>query len=275
MTSRERVLTAVEHREPDRVPMTFDCEKEVLEVLKKHFGADSAEGVWRALRVDTRLVGANHSHPNTRRREGGMDFNWWGVGSRQVDCSFGKMYDIAYHPLAGMTTAGEIKAYEWPAPDEVSFEAIKAARRSNPDKAIIAYIGHGGYFTGTEMRGVEQFLVDLAGNPGIARCIIDHINEYTFGAVERLCGEAAGAFDIYYIADDFCTSLGPLVSPAMFREYIKPYLKRLGEIVHGAGKHLLLHTCGSVRALLPEIIDAGVDIWGRFRRPRRGWRSEA
>jgi len=260
MTSRERVLTAVEHREPDRVPITFDCETEVLDALRKHFHVTTADEVWDALHVDTRLVGADHHHQNIRRTPDGMDVNFWGVGSRQVEYSFGSMYDIAYHPLAEMTTVDEIDAYNWPTADEVSFETIRAARKRNPDKAIIAYIGHGGYFTGTELRGMEEFLVDLGTNPPVARAIVEHVNAYTFGAVERLCREARDDFDIYYIADDFCTALGPLISPAMFREYIKPYLARIAQIVHAAGKKFLLHTCGSVRVLLPEIIDAGVDI---------------
>ncbi len=259
-TSRERVLAAVAHRQGDRVPITFDCEREILDLLKGHLAVDSAEGVWRALHVDTRLVGADHHDPRIGPRENGLDINFWGVGSRQVEYSFGRMYDIAFHPLAEMTTSDEVNAYDWPTPDELSFDTLRSARAANPDKAIIAYIGHGGYFTGTQLRGMEQFLLDLGSNPPLARAVIDSINDYTFAAVSRLCDEAADAFDIYYIADDFCTALGPLVSPAMFREYIFPYLKSLADIVHAAGKKFLLHTCGSVRALLPGIIEAGVDI---------------
>jgi uroporphyrinogen decarboxylase len=260
MTSRERVLTAAAHREPDRVPITFDCEKEVLDVLKRHFNVDSAEGVWRALNVDTRLVGADHHHPNIGKMPGNIDVNYWGVGSGQVEYSFGTMYDICYHPLAKMDSLAELDAYNWPTADEISFETIKAARAKNPDKAIIAYFCHGGYFTATEMRGMEQFLIDLAGNPEFAARIIEKIMSYIYPALERLSDEARDDFDIFYVADDFCTSSGPLVSPAMFREIIKPYLHRMARIVHARGKKMLLHTCGSVRALLPDIIDAGVDI---------------
>jgi len=274
MTSRERVLTAVEHREGDRVPITFDCEKEVLAVLKEHFKVPDAEGVWRSLHVDTRLVSADHSHPNIGTRPGGISTNFWGVGSKDVEYSFGTMYDIVYHPLAGMTTVEEINAYAWPTADELSFETLRAARKLNPDKAIIAYIGHGGYFTGTELKGMEEFLMDLGSNPALAHRVIDHIMDYTRPAVERLCREAGDAFDIYYIADDFCTALGPLVSPPMFREFIKPYLKTLADICHRSGKKFLLHTCGSVRTFLPEIIDAGVDILEPIQTSAAGMEAE-
>lgn len=260
MNSRERVLTTISHREGDRLPITFDAEKEVKDALKKHFGVKDDEGVWRALNVDTRLVGANHHHANIGKMPGGIDVNYWGVGFGQVEYSFGRMYDICHHPLAKMETVAELDAYNWPTADEMSFETLHAARAANPDKAIIAYFCHGGYFTGTEMRGMERFLMDLAANPEFAARIIDKIMSYIYPSLERLCDEARDDFDIFYIADDFCTASGPLVSPAMFRELIKPYLRRMAEIVHGRGKKLLLHTCGSVRALLPEIIDAGVDV---------------
>lgn len=259
LTSRERILTAVAHREGDRVPITFDAEREVKDLLKRHFGVGDDEGLWRALHVDTRLVGADHSDPRRGRRDG-LDFDYWGVGTGEVEYSFGKMYDICHHPLAGMETIDEIEAYHWPSPDEILFSTLRAARERCPDKAIIAYFCHGGYFTGTEMRGMERFLMDLAEKPAFAARIIEKVCAYVYPALERLCGEAGGAFDIFYVADDFCTSSGPLISPAFFRAHIKPYLARMADICHAHGKLMLLHTCGSIRALLPEIIDAGVDI---------------
>lgn len=260
MISRERVLIAVSHREPDRLPITFDAEKEVKDALKKHFGVPDDEGVWRSLNVDTRLVGASHHHTNIGKMPGGINVDYWGVGVGQVEYSFGTMYDICHHPLEKMETVAELDGYNWPTADEISFEGIAAARAKNPDKAIIAYFCHGGYFTGTEMRGMERFLMDLAYNPEFAARLIDKITGYIYPSLERLCDEAADAFDIFYIADDFCTASGPLISPGMFRELIKPYLRRMAGIVHARGKRMLLHTCGSVRALLPDIIDAGVDI---------------
>ena len=109
-------------------------------------------------------------------------------------------------------------------------------------------------------RLIERFLTDVALRPEFAAHIMGRINDYIFPALERLCVEAGDDFDIFYVADDFCTSTGPLVSPDFFRAHIKPYLKAMADICHAHGKHMLLHTCGSVRALLADIVDAGVDI---------------
>lgn len=259
MNSRERVIAAIEHRTPDRLPITFDGEPEVIEMLMKHFNVSSRDAVWDALHVDTRLVGANHNHPRIRK-EGVVSYDFWGIGEKPQTYEKGTYSEYCHHPLAGMASIAEIESYDWPTPDELSFESIREAKAANPDKAIIAHITHAGYFKATHMRGMEQFMMDLGCDPDLAGTIIRKVNDYLFPAIERLCREAGDAFDIFYIADDFCTTSGPLISPDMFREYIQPYLKRYAEIVHRHGKKLLLHTCGSTRALLPEIIAAGVDL---------------
>jgi uroporphyrinogen decarboxylase len=259
MNSRERVLAAIDHRIPDRIPITFDAEKEVIEMLMKHFKVKTNDQVWDALHVDTRLVGADHNDPRIRQ-EGDVTYNFWGIGEKPQAYSGGTYNEYCFHPLAAMTSVAEIEAYNWPKPTELSFESIRKSRANNPDKAIIAHISHGGYFKATHMRGMENFMMDLGADPELAGTIIRKVNEYTFPAIERLCREAGDAFDIFYIADDFCTTSGPLVSPDMFREYIQPYLRRYAEIVHAHGKKILLHTCGSTRRLLPDIIAAGIDL---------------
>jgi len=228
-------------------------------MLMKHFNVSSHDQVWDSLHIDTRLVGANHHHPHIRK-EGEISYDFWGIGAKPQVYSGGTYSEYCHHPLAGMTCMSEIENYDWPTPGELSFDSIRKARTAAPDKAIIAHISHAGYFKATHMRGMEQFMMDLAADPDVAGTIIRKVNDYMFPAIERLCREAGDSFDIFYIADDFCTTNGPLISPDMFREYIQPYLKRYADIVHKYGKKLLLHTCGSTRKLLPDIIDAGVDL---------------
>ena len=62
------------------------------------------------------------------------------------------------------------------------------------------------------------------------------------------------------MADDYCSADGPLMSPAVFRAEIKPYLAAIVATCHRHGKKFLLHVCGAVRPLLPDILDAGVDL---------------
>ncbi len=260
MDGRARVLTAVGHKEPDRVPITFDCEAEVKVILKEHFKIKTDDELWKAVHADTREVQVTHHFKNIGERPGGISTCFWGYGTRKVKYDFGYLYEIAYHPLGNLNTVEEIEAYPWPTVDETTYENIKTARQRYPDVAVIADITHGCFFNATFMRGLTNFLMDMAENPALAKAILGKITHYMFPAVERLCSEAGPFFDIYYMADDFCTAQGPMISVPMFREYVKPYLQTISDILHKHQKKFLLHVCGSVRKLMPELIEAGVDI---------------
>jgi len=273
MNSRQRVLTAIEHRQPDRVPITFDATPEVIESLERHFGVTTRDGVWDALNADTRLIGADH-HDARIRTEGEISFDFWGCGRKSQAYSGGAYWEYVVFPLENAQTADEVEAYPWPSVEELSFDAIRQSKAANPDKAMIAHICHGGFFTATKLRKLDRLLMDFAERPEMAAAVMGKVNEYLYAAIERLCREAGDAFDIFYVADDFCSSRGPLISPDMFREYLLPYLKRYAEIVHGHGKKLLLHTCGSIRRLLPDLIEAGVDVMEPTQTSAEGMQAE-
>ena len=259
MTSRERVLTAIAHREPDRLPITFDAEPEVIQALQTHFGVSTRDAVWDALHVDTRLVGADHHYHHIRRQDG-VEYDFWGIGSTAQAYSGGTYMEYTHWPLAGFSTLAEIDAYDWPTPDELSFETLRACRTANPDKAIIAHITHGAYFKATHLRGMENFMVDLGLQPEFAQAIMRRVQDYLLPAIERLCREAGDSFDIFYMADDYCSADGPLMSPDLFRAEIRPYLAAIADTCHRYNKKFLLHVCGAVRRLLPDILAAGVDL---------------
>jgi uroporphyrinogen decarboxylase len=259
MTSRERVLCAIAHRSPDRLPITFDAEPEVIRLLQQHFGVATRDAVWDALHADTRLVGVDH-HYRHIRQEGKVSYDFWGIGSTPQTYSGGSYNEYTHWPLAPMSTIAELDAYDWPTPDEFTVESLRQARAANPDKAIIAHITHGAYFKATHMRGMENFMMDLGLEPEFANAIMQRIQRYLIPAVERLCREAGDAFDIFYMADDYCSADGPIMSPAVFRAQMQPYLAEIARIVHRHDKKFLLHVCGAVRPLLPYILDAGVDL---------------
>ena len=274
MNSRERVLTAIAHREPDRVPITFDAQPEVYDLLYGHFGITTREELWDALHVDTWLEGPVINDPREKKLDDNLYQNRWGYRTKRQLYSDGerKGYyeEIVYHPLATAESEAELDAYDWPDAKLLDFQHLNELRVRQPDRAIIAHITHGSYFNATFLRGMEQFLVDLALNVELAQGLIDRASVYLLSALDRLCTQAPDGFDIFYLADDYCMSSGPLFSPEVFKRMIKPYLRKVADRVHGLGKKFLLHVCGSVRLLLPEIIDSGVDILEPIQRRSTG-----
>jgi uroporphyrinogen decarboxylase len=257
-------MTAVNHRVPDRVPITFDAQPEVYDSLYRHFGIDSRAELWDALHVDTWLEGPIIKDPRQRKLPDGLFQNRWGYRTKmqpyQAGEKSGYYEEMVYHPLAGIQTAAELEKHDWPDPELQDFYHLNDLRVSQPDRAIIAHITHGSYFNATFLRGMEQFLVDLVINESLAAALIEKASVYLFASLDRLLEQAPLGFDIFYLADDYCMASGPLFSPELFKRLIKPYLRQVADNLHSHDKKFLLHVCGSVRLLLPEIIDSGVDM---------------
>ena len=103
-------------------------------------------------------------------------------------------------------------------------------------------------------------MMDFGLRPKYAEHLIRTIADRTPGFLDKLLETCGDRIDLVYMADDYCSQLGPLFSPQVFRQMVVPYLRAATEKVHAHGKKFLLHCCGAVRPLLPMIIEAGVDL---------------
>jgi len=257
VTSKERVLAAVNHRESDRIPITFDAEKEVYAALQEHFGTRSKEELFDRLNVDTWMVGP-HSPEDQPKREKGSSM--WGYRTKTTAYSGGTYDELVCSPLAGKHELSDIRNHPWPGPDALTFTHCPAEAAAHADRAIIGCFTWGAYFIATFVRGMEDLMMDFALRREYAECLIRTISERTLAYVENLVTTGGDGIDIVYMADDYCSQLAPMFSPATFKQLVVPYLRATADRVHAGNKKLLLHCCGAVRPLLPMILDAGVDM---------------
>lgn len=110
------------------------------------------------------------------------------------------------------------------------------------------------------LRGMENFMIDLALNPDLAQAIIAQV-EHFYLELDRRIFEAVGDLtDIYFIADDVGTQDRLMISPRMFRQFVAPSLRRFIAQAKEYGQRVMYHTCGAVRRLIPDFIEMGVDI---------------
>jgi uroporphyrinogen decarboxylase len=107
---------------------------------------------------------------------------------------------------------------------------------------------------------MESLMMDFAIRRDYVDYLLKRINEISSQSLRTMLAEHGDDVDIVFMCDDYCSQLGPLISPADFKIFVVPYLKELVNITHQYNKKFLLHVCGSVRQLLPMIIDAGVDL---------------
>jgi uroporphyrinogen decarboxylase len=110
------------------------------------------------------------------------------------------------------------------------------------------------------LRGTEQFMMDMALNPDLARAIIARVESFYLEFDRRTFETVGDLTNIYFIADDVGVQHGLMISPRMFRDFVKPSLSRLMSQGKAYAQRIMYHTCGAVYDLIPDFIEMGVDV---------------
>lgn len=270
LTSKQRVLTALDHREPDRVPVDFWAVPETKQRLLARLQLPTEEALLSYLGVDVRyILGPSYVGQELRRWPDGSVNDLWGVRRASMTVQ-GAGYSWTYRevvesPLAAATTVADIDSYAgWPSAAWWDYSHVGDDCRGHDGFAVVSV---GDRMDRTAqlkpamyLRGIEQFLTDLALDPPLAEATIDHITSYYLDYNRRVFEAARGRFDIFMMGDDFGTQTGPMVSVAMWRRFFRKGFRQYCDLAHQFGIKVMHHTCGSVRPLIPDFIDCGLDI---------------
>ncbi|MGQ9649819.1 MAG: uroporphyrinogen decarboxylase family protein [Phycisphaerae bacterium] len=292
-TSYERVKAALEHREPDRVP--FDLGSTVLtgmntvayRNLRKYLGLPEVEvqtydtkqqlaridqDVLDRLMVDVRCVDPGQAKTPLAtpvRREGDYHCyeDQWGITWR-MPVEDGLYFDMSKHPLAGAESVADLQKYPWPDPEDPErFATMKqrADRFVHEEKKAYVLGRHaaGLFEVSLWLRGFENFLVDMAANPNFAHALLDIVTDLKMRYWKKALETVGKNVLIVSEADDLATQRGPIMSMAMYREFIAPRHRRLFEHIRSSAKsrvYIFFHSCGAVKDLIPQLIDEGIDI---------------
>jgi uroporphyrinogen decarboxylase len=129
------------------------------------------------------------------------------------------------------------------------------------DRALMLVIGCNLFEWGTFLRRLDNFLMDLLTEPEQVEALVEALMELHMAGLKKACEAVGDVADIMRFGDDLGTNGGPFMSPAIYRRFFKPHHAKLCAYVH---KHTpmktFLHSCGSIHAVLPDIIEAGFDI---------------
>ncbi len=110
------------------------------------------------------------------------------------------------------------------------------------------------------LRGMEQALTDLAVNPAVAEAALERIYYFHESVIRRTLEAAKGLIDFVYVAEDLGTQDTLLMSPASFRRFLKPWMRKMIDLAHSFGVKVMHHDDGAIRPLLPELIEIGIDV---------------
>jgi uroporphyrinogen decarboxylase len=254
MTSQERVLAAFERREPDRTPMWYGADPMVTQNLMRLTGSADEEALMRRLHIDFRRVRERYTGPPLNTHPDGSRDTFWGV--RRAGMYYGQPVT---HPLAGIERVEDLEGFAWPSPDWFDFSQVRDACCGWEDYAIIGGPWVVVYTDATELVGTAEFWLKLHTHPEVIEALLKRIADFYYELATRFFEAARNCLDIFFFGDDFGGQNGLQISPAMWRRFMKPYLKRFVDLGKQAGLKTMLHSCGGVREIIPDLIDIGMD----------------
>jgi len=276
MNSRERTLTALEHRAGDRIPVDFWATCSVIRQLEQHRGKPHPTFL-DDYGVDLRYIeGPVYTGPVLPP---GTDI--WGVeraavavGSPGQSESYSEAREA---PLAGAETPVDIESYtHWPDPDMFDYGVVEqqcdAILKEN---RVVVFMGDrlnriAQLKPAMYLRGTENIFIDLAARQDMAATIFRKITDFYLSYLERILKAARGKIDIVLTGDDFGAQEGLLTSAGMWREFIRPGFSSYVALVKRHRAMAMHHTCGSVVDIIPDMIDCGLDILQSIQPEARG-----
>jgi len=290
MTSRERVLRALNHQVPDRVPIdlggfqTGIHKKAYIELLD-YLGIDDeltimdpvqqlarpCEELLERFHVDIRYVCAHGPdsfkggiEPNTRHGRLWHDLkDEFGVIWSMPDDQ--QLYmDISHHPLAEAAVK-DLADYPFPRGDDPTrFTGVREKAlelRNQTPYAVSTGIGGVVYEICWYMRGLERWFIDMIENPAFCEALLDRTLKFWLDYFDGFLAEVGDLIDIVMIGDDLAGQSGPLFSPDFYRKVVKPRQKKLVRHIKSlTDAKIWYHTCGACYKYIPELIDNGIDI---------------
>lgn len=283
MTPRERVLCALNHEEPDRVPLFIGTSGATTLLapaysrLKAHLGVQSKEQLlsrsMQYARLDEEvlvrlgsdgrpLVPRAVQSPLRRELSADSFIDEWGVTwQKSPDTLY---YEVNVSPLRNVTIE-DLDRYSWPDLTHPSrFVGMAEEARSlheNTPYAVVALSGVAPHEQIYVMRGLDVWLTDLAADPEFAHALLRKVTDIMKVGVIRLLEEIGEYIDVIITGDDLGTQDAPMMSSDMYRRIIKPYHAELiKDIKQRTKAKIFFHSDGNIYPLIGDLIDVGIDI---------------
>ena len=282
MTSRERILAAINFREPDRVPVDWGMvtisgiHEVAYRNLLRHLGKEEeiiisdlvqrlalpSEEILDMFGVDSRVIWANP--PSNWKLEEEPNGNWYDEhGSYYVRNEY--YCDFQKFPLANATSIEDLKRFKLNDPeDSARFAGLREKAKhlyENTDYAVVGGNTMAIYFIAWSLRGYEAFMEDTAFNPSFSNYLMDMVVDWWKAFMAKYLEEIGDYIQIMWTGDDWGSQTGPLISPQDFRKNVVPRFKDVIRFMKDrSDAKVAYHSCGSVMWCMDDFIEMGVDI---------------
>jgi uroporphyrinogen decarboxylase len=302
MRPRDRILTSINHQEPDRVPIDIGGTDvtginvrayrnllpnlgidppdkiSILDMVQQLASLD--ETVLRRLEAHCRGIFPDTSSEWQFNLQGSENYDWfideWGIEWHKPK-EQGYYFDLANHPMADANLK-QIAHYRWPDPQNPNrYKGMFATAKQLHDEGEYAVIlsgiiGGGPMEVSAWLAGFENFFIALINDPNWADALLDCVLEIKLKFWQTVLPIVGKYIDIISESEDLGTQDRLMISPRSFRQHIKPRLRQLFSGIKAVAPNvkILLHSDGAIMPILPDLIEVGVDILNPVQVSARG-----
>lgn len=253
MTPRERELTAIRHDLPDRIPADAIWVENAAQVAE-YLGI-AVERVEDRLGIDGRVISVWQYTGELRAGLNSEPLTEWGT------LETGDYGSARWAPLANANLA-DIARYPWPDPAAYDYAGLaEVARERGQTYALRGPYWQPLFCRACDLFGMEEAMARMLTDAAAFAAVLEAVYAHTAEMCVRLLDACGDDLPILCLGDDFATQRGLMIRPEDWRRWLKPYYAHLFALGKARGKVIWFHSCGDITAVLPDLLDIGLDVW--------------
>jgi uroporphyrinogen decarboxylase len=247
LSHKERLKRALHYEPVDRLPTQINYTAGMGARMAAHFNVPLTD-LPRLL--NNHLVRVDLSYPERLSEDGLSRFDWWGAGH---DTSV-EGYFIRSSPL---TNSKDLDTFAWPDPlrEDLMDSARQTIEKCSQEYFIAPNLGFALFERAWSLRGLEQFLMDMALDSGFANELLERITQIQLVLIQRYLEVGV---DGGYFGDDYGAQKGLIMSPATWRTLFKPHLERMFAPFRERGLPVIMHSDGQIQKIIPDLVEIGL-----------------
>ena len=267
MREKERVKNCIRFRptgiQPWQINFTTELARKVMDALgletrkREVLGKNIAEfGALDDFCANHIAYVRNRAVNSFAEVEPGIFRDEWGVlWDRRIDRDIGVPVNCVLEEM-------RIEKLRVPDPrDPDRFAHFGPTIEANAGRYLLARFSYSLWERAWSLRGMANLMVDLVENPAFVRELLAAVTDYHLALLDALAGYP---MDGVFFGDDYGGQQGLLMSPAMWRAFVKPCLARMFDRAHALGYDVFIHSCGKVTAILDDLVEIGLNVFNPF-----------
>jgi uroporphyrinogen decarboxylase len=249
MSTRQHVLDSLQHKQPAKIPYDIRFTKNARQKMVEFYGDPDFEAKLGNCLTVVRSYAFQEVKPNI----------WEDPYGVQWDRTLDKDIGVVVNRLITPETLDE---YTFPDPDDLAISSSYEEGLTHKHKSFVTVkMGYSLFERAWSLVGMENLFIYMMTHKPFVHILFDRILEYNLKVIENSCQFDV---DVIFFGDDWGQQTGLLMGPKLWREFIKPRIREMYQLVKSKGKFVFIHSCGKVQELFPELIECGVDVFNPF-----------